>query len=182
MSRPDNNYVSFAHMRPMGLREAGNVVPPTDTHDTIKITDCDNGEFHAERVVGGIEDCADLNNRCRKIIVGTHETIWEPRGKYVFTCKGGCEDIEFRGIIRGRGKEVDIDLGNLSEQSSERTRNIFLNVRSEDGSPITWRRINSNTPTFRAGQKFKKVWSVPGELRAAWVWFYSQLKKVFKGL
>jgi len=191
MSRTDHNHLSFTgdaeeniylngellfHGHQPGMRhyEMGDILPPPGTSDSIKITSgCCRLHITANRVIGGSEDCVDINNECRDIVV---DAIWEPRGKYLATIKGGSRDIELRGRVVTQGKEVTIDLGNHSDQSKKRTEGVFLNLTCNQ--PITWRRINATTPQIRAGQKFKKKLSVPGELRAFFAAAYIWLKRI----
>lgn len=176
----DNNFLSFAHERPLGYKGVGSLIPPQNTDDTLKVTDCDTGVVEAEVVVGGREDCLDVNNRCHGIEIGTDKTIWEPRGKYVATIKGGTKDITVRGVVRGHGKVCDVDLGNWSDQSQKVTERITLDLRHEKGEPITYRVLNAKEPKLIGGP-YKKVLSVPGWLRPAFVVFYKLLKKVGLG-
>jgi hypothetical protein len=176
----DNNFLSFAHERPLGYKALGVLVPPAGTDDTLKITDCDTGRVDVEVVVGGREDCLDVNNRSYDIEIGTLSTIWEPRGKYVATIKGGSRSIVLKGVVRGHGKVCDVDLGNWSDQSQKVTERITLNLRHEKGEPITYRVLNAKKPVLIGGP-YKKVLSVPGWLRPAFVLFYKLLKKVGLG-
>lgn len=176
---PDVNLYSVAHVRPIGIHLIETPLEArTGDADALKVTDSADGIILVPRVVGGVEDCLDVNNRCRMVVIGTHSTMWVPRGKYVWTVKGESEDIEIRGILLGHGSEVDLDLGNHSDQAQGRTRRVFCNVVTADGSPITWRRINATTPRFAEGQRSRKILSVPGFLRGSFSRIYALLKHI----
>ena len=162
------------------------IVPPDGTYaDPLKITgQVRDLHVHTPRIVGAREDCVDLNSRVRRIIVGDDDTIWEPRGRYLATIKGGSRDVELRGVVvtptrvdRIEKLVVHCDLGNHSDQSRERTENVRLMLRSENGAALTWRRINAKTPQLSAGQDWEQKLGLPGSFRDLFPWFYDFLKK-----
>jgi hypothetical protein len=46
------------------------------------------------------------------------------------------------------GSEVDVDIGNWSDQSNEPTRGVFLGLYSKTGKPILVRVLNGRRPIF----------------------------------
>lgn len=174
----DVNLVSYAHERPLGEKWLGELIPEAGMSDTLKVTDSSDGVIYVDRVIGGKEDCLDVNNRAENVIIGTPETIWEPRGKYAWTVKGGSKRITINGILKGHGKVVDLDLGNWSDQSNEPTTEVHLNVRSHDGSSITYRVLNADTPMFLMGTRVNNEFTLPKALRGLFLWVYGLLKRL----
>lgn len=158
----DVNLLSFAQERPLGVQVVGDLIPLRGMSDTLKVSGSADGEIHAGLVRGGREDCFDANNRAARIKV--YADLWQPRGKYIATVKGGSEDIELHGLVDGHGSEVDIDLGNYSEQSDERTRRVVLNLRTKDGSPITYRVLNAEPPILLNAheQRYEQILKLRG--------------------
>ena len=93
---------------------------------------------------GGTEDCLDLNNECQRVSVEFSE--WHANGQYLVTCKGGCSDITLSGCIVRHGDTTDVDLDNVSEQSTKPTSNIRLNLTTRDGSAVKVRCLGPNSP------------------------------------
>jgi hypothetical protein len=127
------------------------IVPGPETADTLKFTSqLYNLEGHYGYVKAGYEDVVDINNRSSWVVL--FGDTWDISGsKYGFTIKGGSHDCAIHGTIRGHGRECDVDLGNWSDQSNDKTRRIVLNLRSEDGSPIRVRVLNADRPNFEPG-------------------------------
>lgn len=116
-------------------------------NEALKITSqATDIEVRGKRILGGAEDCLDLNDRCRDIDV--HFDEWAARGKYVVTCKGGCRGIRLSGTITSHGAETDVDLGNHSDQSAERTTAVRLNLATNDGSAVRVRVLHAHQPVI----------------------------------
>jgi hypothetical protein len=97
-------------------------------------------------VIGGNEDCIDVNNRCKKIDI--FAKTWKPTGKHLATIKGGSEEVCVRGDVISHGEEVDVDLGNWSDQSQKKTKKTALGLISKDGEKISIRVLKSEKPTL----------------------------------
>lgn len=150
MSRPDKNFLSIADTRQVGDQVFGELVPDADDYsDTLKFSNAQNGTIRGERIVGGREDCVDCNRGCENLDI--HFDSWEPRGKFVVTAKGGSADLRFSGTIERHAHEMDVDLGNGSDQSNERTKRVVLNMRMRDGSRVRVRVLNAWRPSFENG-------------------------------
>lgn len=120
-----------------------------DWSDTVKITSqCTGFTLHACTIWGGQEDCVDINNMADGIHVMAE---YAPQGKYVFTVKGGASGCLLIGRIIGSGTEVDVDLGNWSDQCQKRTTGVIMDLGKPDGSPVTVRVLNATKPTEVAG-------------------------------
>lgn len=175
----DKNYISYAGERPMGHKMLGDILPPDLSFaDALKITDCADGSVTARRVFGGLEDCCDINNKCSDISVIADE--WVSRGKYVCTVKGGSKNITLAGVIAVHGREVDIDLGNRSDQSDNPTRNVTLNFTTLDGSKVTVRVLNAERPhLLNAASNYRFVLVLGPRWGSIWQKLFNQWVKVF---
>lgn len=144
----DNNLYSFYETdsgRLIEFEVAGYRSNPPHWSDTIKITSkCHLMSLRATTIYGGQEDCIDFNNQVGGIGV---KAEYIPQGKYVFTVKGGATGIELSGRIIGSGSEVDVDLGNWSDQCQWRTTGVVLDLSKPDGSPVTVRVLHADKPT-----------------------------------
>jgi hypothetical protein len=117
--------------------------------DTLKITSgCKDFTVLAECIWGGKEDCVDINNQAS--IITVHCDNWHPQGKYLATIKGGSRCINLHGNVISHGSEVDVDIGNWSDQSNEPTKEVILGLYSKTGKPIIVRVLNGTTPIFIA--------------------------------
>ena len=154
----DKNYLSI-YAEEVGLRVFGNLVPPDDSYsDTLKFGGLSHdGEVEAARIVGGREDCVDMNN-VRDIHVRAE--VFEPRGRFLATIKGGSVGCQLSGTVVGHGTETDVDLGNWSDQSRKITRGTRLCLLSADGSPIRVRVLLSEWPVIlnAAQQRYSFAW------------------------
>lgn len=128
-------------------------------NDTLKCsTSLCRTSIHYKKVIGGSEDCCDINNKCFAVSVSADE--WESRGKYVFTVKGESKDIYLQGKITRHGSEVDVDLGNNSDQGNGQTKGVILNLTSDE--PITVRVLQAQPPITVAGSgPYKFVFPKP---------------------
>ena len=161
---------------------AANLGHPTSSpgwSDALKITSqCTNFTYNGQTIYGGHEDCVDINNRCKSIRVSA---VFWPQGKYVATIKGGTRGVNLTGSVYGNGSEVDVDLGNWSDQSQETTRQVHLNLKPMSGKPIKVRVLKAETPTFEEGSgPYEFAWPKPN----AWyhdlvVWAFYTFKRIF---
>lgn len=170
----DNNLKSFYRNDSnswYGVPELGKPVNPPDWDDSLKVTDgCHDFTAEIPLLYGGREDCVDINNRARNI--GVNATFI-PQGKFMATIKGGVENVTLNGEVKGHGTEVDIDLGNWSDQSSVKVTGVSLNLRPKFfETPITIRVLNSTKPLLVPGSgPYKYVWPLP------WKWYHGIVVK-----
>lgn len=206
MSKPDDNLISFTgdaagnvwrngvHLFGPPERDAetggealrfheevmGEPLPPDrDIADTLKFSGV---RALCVRVVGmvhgGYEDCIDINNRCSRLAVEVPHGL-RAAGRYVATIKGGSRDIEITGMIVQHGSVCDVDLGNWSDQSQDRTERVWLDLWTAAARPVTYRRLNATTPRLRGNPpNYRRLWSVPGELRRAFLATFALLKRL----
>ena len=178
MSAPDKNLFSIWNKNPVGECYVGDLVATLENSDALKISLSSKGFVSAGTIVGGKEDCVDINNHCRDIQV--QATLFVPQGDYAFTIKGGSEDITVTGVVRGHGKVVDVDLGNVSDQSDDLTRRVSICLTHENGEPITIRVLGCENPKLlNAGaQKYVYTFRLWKPFRGLFLKTYKQLKKI----
>ena len=170
----DQNFLSFANEE-VGEQSLGSLVPPPGTSDTLKFSNAWNGSVEATVIQGGIEDCMDANNGSRHLKVRADD--WRSGGSQVITIKGGCEDIEVSGLITTKGRVVDVDLDNYSDQNHGASKNIRLNLRTDNGSPVTWRSLKGCRPIIlNPEQRYKCQLYLPWIIGVIWDRFYQLLK------
>ncbi len=127
---------------------------------------------------GGYEDCIDINNECNRC------SIWATNGmsaggRYVVTAKGGSEDIYIEGVIMRHGKATDVALGEHSDQSMKRTREVTLNLLPFAKRKVDYWRFNANSPKFTEGSgPYNREIKIPGFFRKAFARLYAFLKKI----
>lgn len=145
--------------------------------DALKVSKRKNVIVEINKIVGGYEDCIDINNFSDNIAIKVDEL--HASGKYVATIKGSSSNIELSGHIVKHGKEVDIDIGNWSDQSNEPTKNVKLNLSSDDG-PVTVRVLAGDIPYFMNGEEnYKIVFPNPRHFyHGVVVWLFHMARKI----
>jgi hypothetical protein len=148
------------------------IVPGPEISDTIKCSTGLSGFIgRFARVHAGKEDALDVNNRCRDLNLVAQ--AWVLGGaKYGITVKGGSRNVTVEGAVEGRGQECDVDLGNGSDQSNEKTAGVKLNLWRVDGQPVRVRVLNADRPELFNGP-YKWVFPSPN------IWFHSFFVKAF---
>lgn len=124
----------------------GRFAQPDGTHsDTVKMSNCSWLFIHVTgRLIGGVEDCFDCNNGSHD--VGVDATEWASGGLFVCTIKGGSVRVKVTGFIVKHGSEMDVDLGNWSDQNQARTKEVFIAMTSAVGL-VRIRVLNAWPPT-----------------------------------
>jgi hypothetical protein len=184
MKQIDKQYVAFAGepdgkitlvdwRKPDGenhkiLRESGDlsfltvklddIMTPYDYQDALKVSRCKNLSVMVSSVKGGTEDVLDMTD-CDNthVLIGTAE----PRGRYLATIKGGCNNCMISVINQlGHGKETDYDLGNWFDYNKRKTTNIHLASEVAGGGYAKCRVLHANKPITPPDQKWivKKPW------------------------
>jgi hypothetical protein len=179
MKRPDVNLYSIANNPSVGAVVLGNLwADPTVHADAFKLTNSAHAIIQLGHVKGGYEDCADINNHCQNCTI--QADLWEPHGNFLATIKGGSRDITLRGNVRGHGRIVDIDLGNISDQSDDLTGPITLALKHELGEPITVRVLGARAPRMLNSyeQRYEVIFEIPNPFKSFFLKLYKQLKKV----
>lgn len=118
--------------------------------DALKFSDCTDCSVVACTITGGAEDALDINrgtrfrfDRCR----------FNSGGRYAATVKGGASEITFEHCIFTAGREVDIDLGNWSDQAKPPAKTTgvrFINCFRDDGQPLRIRCLWADRPSIEA--------------------------------
>ncbi len=138
----EKNYQSYyrvdGDVSDVSLEPDGAQWLPGSWSDTAHFSGCFRQRFTNFKIFGGVEDCVDLNNGCNGLTLENFALT--SGGKYCITLKGGSNDNLFTGLyIKKHGKEVDIEIGNWSDQSHNFSkRNSFWNVHAEDKKPVTY--------------------------------------------
>jgi hypothetical protein len=140
------SYANETDVRVVGPR----LIDGEEYSDALKFSNCNAVHVENVEIIGGREDCIDIN---RGGLIAIADTLLYPRGKFAVTIKGGAEVVTLRNVtLAGHGSEVDIDLGNWSDQSGERTRGVTLdNVFAADGKPVVIRVLHADMPLIRGG-------------------------------
>lgn len=180
MSKPDKNFVSLVG-RSHETVAYGDLCPPDGSYsDTLKVTACRALTVTAGHIVGSAEDAVDINNHCSSITVVAG--LFEPRGKYLATIKGGSSGVMLIGKVRGHGSVTDIDIGNISDQSDNLTRGVVLDLEHELGrhEPIRVRVLGGTRPVLMnaSGQRYDVEVVVPGFFRSWFLKGYKLLKRL----
>jgi hypothetical protein len=97
------------------------------------------------------------------------------KGLHAFTIKGGSSNIHISGLIHSRGSETDVDIGGWSDQTYNKSTNIFVDVKHIDGKPVRVRIGRATNVTLGAGCKEDKLGSLG--LTAYW-WFKWTVRKI----
>ena len=145
--------------------------------DTVKFSGVRDFTLHIRgNVIGGYEDCLDLNNLCQRVTVIADGLI--PTGRYAITIKGGCEDILIDTTLLDHSKTVDVSLGEHSDQSFKVTREVTLSIAAVDGSKVTYWQFNADRPHLvgSTGPYDCKI-RIPRRFRVVFARVYSWLKK-----
>jgi hypothetical protein len=179
MGAPDKNFLSYAGVQ-VGRVFYDDLIPPTNFpswSDTLKFSNAFDGEFTAARIYGGDEDCVDFNNASRNLKV--HADVWKSGGANVITIKGGCDGITVSGTIIKHGSVIDVDLDNYSDQNHSASKNIILDLATEDGSSITWRSLKGTHPKIvNPEQAYDCTMFLHWPIGQIWDRFYQLLKFV----
>jgi hypothetical protein len=151
MATPDKNFRSYADES--GVRIYGETIaPPDQTYaDTLKFSNADDVEVEKCHVVGGYEDCVDINRDCEQVVL--RNLTLEAHGEYAVTIKGGSHDIKLIDVvITAPGRVYDIDIGNWSDQNQNKTTSVKLvNVTRADGEKVRVRVLWADRPVIVGG-------------------------------
>lgn len=150
-------------------KEAG----ATAWSEALKVSRVGNASIAAGVCVGGYEDVIDATD-CGEVLVRI--TKGYVNGKYFSTIKGGTDGFQLQvGTQVGHGKETDHDLGNWYDYNGHKTKRVFLDVETHDGSAAKCRALHADKPQTEAGQRWEIVspW---------WAPFFYPVMRVLKAL
>jgi len=105
----------------------------------------------AGRMIGGRENCVDLNNGCQDVVVECDE--FEVRGKYALSAKA-CRGVAFRGHLSGRPGKWHVNLGSWSDQNKGTQTGTHLALTA-DAYPILVWVGNATVPTMDDPKKYR---------------------------
>jgi len=198
MSKPDDNFISFtgdaagniwrngaliftpAHSRSQRIWTERQIVVPADRQiaDVLKFSGVRGLTVLVRGILpGGYEDCIDINNHCADVEVDLEDGAL-PVGDYFATIKGGSRDIVISGKLWAPAKTVDVDLGNLSDQSDDITRGVTLHLAMMDGSRVTYRQLNASAPTLSWPDDYRRTFRLRGIFRSLFAKGAALLKKL----
>lgn len=148
----DYNYRSYADCQDVLIENE--IIKPENCLEYSDILKFSKAEYVVVKnceIWGGKEDCVDMNRYCRDICI--KDTKLLPRGKYGVTIKGGSHNITLKDVtFYWHGTETDIDIGNWSDQSDEKTIRVRLvNVGSNDSKPVKVRVLWGDVPEVIGG-------------------------------
>jgi hypothetical protein len=118
----------------------------------LKITShAANLAIAAGTIIGGSENCVDVNNEVRMLHVDVGEYI--ARGKHAISAKTsfGCV---FTGHIKGRAKRWEVNLGSWSDQSDSLQDGTRLELTAEHYPIRVWLG-NATIPAMDNASKYK---------------------------
>jgi hypothetical protein len=145
--------------------------------DTIKLSGVEDFDLTLSgQVWGGKEDCVDINNKCRDVVVRALDGF-RPFGRYACTVKGESRGVRLVGELLSHGKAVDVALGEHSDQARGITTDVRLDLFSRKG-PITYWIFNATDPTLEGKGPWKSKFDMPGFFRAPFAWLWRMLKKI----
>jgi hypothetical protein len=107
----------------------------------------------ADNLIGGTENCLDLNNECNAITV--EAKVYGCEGKYAISAKT-CDNITLRGHISGTPKEWHVNLGSWSDQSNHPQTNTHLALTADNYPIMVWLG-NADEPIFDDKTKYKII-------------------------
>lgn len=140
----DKNYKSIADTS--GVRLYGIELAPDNLDqydDVLKFSNAKDCIVKDCLIWGGKEDCVDMNRNCDAIVLeGCRLYTY---GTQHITIKGGTRNVYIKDTaFGGNPKNVEIELGNYSEQSDEPPINIHLtNLTTLSGNPVRVRCLNA---------------------------------------
>lgn len=119
------------------LPEGNKFLPenPEDYSDILKFSNRQGFSLTDVQVAHGDEDCVDINNHCSNITLQGRFGV-KGLGSQCFTIKGGSENIFVSGVIQTPGTSTDVEIGNWSDQSYNKSSNIHIDLRRADGKPV----------------------------------------------
>lgn len=160
MSTPDRNFRSISDVTGYTLevetidpREQG--LDPAGFADLLKLSHAVDVTVRNCTIRGGglqRENAIDMNRNCRAIVIT--DCAVEAGKQNAITIKGGCKNTLLRRVIIERaGGNCDLELGNYSDQSFERTTGTLLDsVVRADGKPVRVRCGQADWPVVTNGK------------------------------
>lgn len=154
---PDRNFLSFTG-KPGHV--ANLVIDPTPGvawSDILKFSNVTGALFEDIRITrAGTEDGVDINNFSSGNVL---RRFTVPCGKQALTLKGGSSDNLLEDwVIVGRGKHVELEFGNWSDQSLGLcTGNVIQRVQRQDGQPVRYAGRFGCLPKF-SDSKVRHIW------------------------
>jgi len=150
---------------------------PRQYNDILKFSNAKDCAAKNCIIFGGSEDCIDINRNCDGIHILNCRL--SPYGKQGITIKGGVKNVTIEKVVfTTTPTNVEIELGNYSEQSDEPPTNIQLvNVERLDGGVVRVKCLNACPCTVNVvGCKNVKVYK-PWWVKLGFFSLYCYLRK-----
>jgi len=130
----------------------------------LKITgNAVNVSVQAQLLIGGSENCVDINNECSGVLVIANE--FRAAGKYAVSSKTS-HGVSFLGRITGSVSQWHVNLGSWSDQSPRKQTATHLGLTADQYPILVWVG-NSEIPTLDDPAKYKLIgfgryqWAIP---------------------
>jgi hypothetical protein len=120
----------------------------------IKITShCTNFILKAEKLIGGRENCVDINNETEGVTVAAGE--FAITGNYGLSAKTS-RNTTFRGHLTGKPKQWHVNLGSWSDQSAQVQTGTRLELTADVYPILVWLG-NADRPRLDDEAKYKVI-------------------------
>jgi hypothetical protein len=137
-----------------GARLNYDVIDGTGGTAALKITSkCTNLVVTVDHLIGGSENCVDLNNECKDVEINCDAL--EVRGKYALSAKT-CRNVTFRGHVEGVPSQWAVNLGSWSDQS-KKVQDTTKLVLTADVYPIVVWIGNAVNTIYDDPSKYKVI-------------------------
>lgn len=136
----------------------GDILCPEGYQDALKISGALYVNVFAGTVLGGTEDCLDINHSSH---VSVYAREFLPKGRYVATIKGGSSYIDVAFDLCGVAQYTEFDLGNWSDQSKDKTVQVTLHNRAFDLAGARVRQLHASKPALKGAFKLERPWWAP---------------------
>lgn len=150
---PDSNTVSL-YETSSGDRPVYDLIDGSQGTAGLKITShCRDLVATCDLIIGGRENCVDLNNECDGITVSAKE--YRVNGKYALSAKT-CKNVSFIGHITGKPSKWHVNLGSWSDQSRDIQDNTALMLTADTYPIVVWVG-NATVPKMDDPAKYKVI-------------------------
>lgn len=157
MANPDGSQDSNAvsvYETSTGLSVVFGTIDGSSGTAGLKVTSkCRDFHATAEKIVGGSENCVDLNNECAEVVVESQ--CYVVKGKYALSAKT-CAGVTFRGLIYGVPSKWHVNLGSWSDQSKKPQTRTRLELTATAYPIVVWVG-NADLPELDDPRKYKVI-------------------------
>lgn len=150
------------------------IADPRIYDDALKVSGAKDVDITVHRASGGREDVVDVNNKAEAVMIQIDEAV--VAGKYLATIKGGSDGVylSIGRVITVPGKRPVIEVGNWSDQSNEKTKNVTVVIYDSD-QPILVRVLNGFRPWLCGNVEYRYLFPHPD------AWYHDIVVKAVLG-